>query len=324
MLAGIGNIFGGGQLSPGFKFPLPGMDEGSATTAGMSPADDNPINVVGDAWHPHKPTILGAIADAYLMSQGMKPAFSIERKAADETSAMQGFTDNPTRAMKRLAQIDGDGPEAWKRYNEYVDNQRLQGNLDRQNKIFDTKLEEMARDRVAGMLGAATADNYPQVLARAQGYLRAKGFSDIADSLPADYSKVDIDTIRYGEVPVDKQIKLGQSDRRLDQGDRRLDQGDRRLDQGDVKLNETSRHNQATEAQAATNEAGRNERHDHPVARPPAAQASTVMTKYGVGQVSKDKTKMLIKRGDKYYLYLNAGQHGNQINWVPQGEVVPK
>lgn len=315
MLAGLGNIFGGGQLNPamgGFKFPGV-IDEAGATTAGM---DDAPINVIGDSWHPHKPTVLGAIADAYLMSQGMKPSFSQNRNQNDAISAMQGFTNDPMKAIKRLSQIPGMQEKAFDYYNTVDDNRRLRDNLDRQNNIFDMKKEELVYNRVASMMGAANEGTWNKMRDLAQSMANKYGV-DISGLVPETYDPDSVEYIRQGAIKPKDQERIAQSDRRLDQGDRRLNQGDRRMDI-------TESHNQATEKQAAANEAGRQNRHDNPVARPPAAQASTVMTKYGVGQVSKDKTKMLIKRGDKYYLYLNAGQHGNQINWVPQGEVVPK
>lgn len=321
MKEGIGSILSGLANAVGMGTPqtaglrIPGViSEAGATTAGMR--DDAPINVIGDGWHPHKPTILGAIADAYLMSQGMKPGFSINRNQNDMISAMKGFTDNPERAIKRISQIPGMQEKAFDYYNTVDDNRRLQANLDRQNDVFDMKKEELVYNRVASMMGAANESTWSKMRDLAQSVAN-KYKVDISGLVPEQYDPDSIEYIRQGAIkPKDQE--------RLKQSDRRLDQGDRRLDQGDARLNETNRHNQVTEGQAATNEAGRNARHNNPVARPPAAQASTVMTKYGVGQVSKDKTKMLIKHGDKYYLYLNAGTKNGQTNWVPQGEVVPK
>jgi hypothetical protein len=280
----------------------PVINEAGATTAGM------------ENWQPHKPTILGALADAYLMSRGMKPAYADAREARNINEAMQGFADNPMAAIERLARVKGHEGDAWKMYENYVDDKRQQGNLDRQNNIFDMKKEELVYNRVASMMGAANKDTWGTMRQLAQSVAN-KYDVNVDDIIPTDYNPASIEYIRAGAIkPKDQE--------RLEQSDRRLDQGDRRLDQGDQRLTETNRHNTATEHQAATNEAGRDARHNSPAAKP---QASTVMTKYGVGQVNKDKTQMLLKRGDKYYLYLKGGVNANgSINWVPQGEVHPK
>lgn len=293
--------------------PVASDDPRMGGITGRTPGSDPGLVITGDGWHPHKPTLLGAIADAYLMSRGGKPAFALAREQKNMQEAMAGFADDPQKAINRLAQIRGHGDDAWKMYNEYTDNSRQQGNLDRQNKLYDLKLEEIVRDRTAGILGTITpemdAATKARVIQRAKSYASGKGFQDVADSIPDNADTIDIDSIRYGEIPVAKQEGLKRSDRRLDQADERL--------------TETERHNRTTEGQAATNEAGRNNRHNNPVARPtaqPGLPNKPYMTKYGPMVMSKDGTKGFIKWPD-------GTMHGYvRINdkMVPIGEVKVK
>jgi hypothetical protein len=274
--------------------------------------DNTPIDIKGDPWKAHKLSALAGIANFFLGN-----ALGRGNDERNLSSAMLESLDNPggieanrAQIIRRIAQFKPQLAETL--MEKLIDDKRQQGSLDRQNKVFDLKLEETVRDRVAGLLGTITPKmddaTKARIIQRAKTYATGKGFSDIADSIPTDANQIDIDTIRYGEIPVAKQESLKRSDRRLDQAD--------------VRLGETGRHNRATEAQAATNEEGRNARHENPAPKP---QARSLMTKYGPGVISKDGTKLLVTNGGKHYLYIHTGKNDNgSDNWTPAGEVQVK
>jgi hypothetical protein len=318
-----------------FRGNTPGVTPDLAINAGMgAPGILNSVpQQMQDNWKPHTPTLLGALADAYLMSRGGKPAFAENRDQANIQEAMQGMADNPQRAINRMSQIRGHGGDAWKMLNEEQDNMRQQGNLDRQNKLYDLKLEEIVRDRIAGMAGAATPETWGAVRQRMDTYARAKGFPDIADGLPQDYNKVDLDTIRYGEVPVARQEGLERTDRRLDQADTRLTETGRHNQATEgltgKRIDETGRHNQVTEGQAGERITQSGERitetgrHNRTVeaGKPakPRVENTPFMTKYGPMVRSKDGMKGFIRLHGKTYGYVRINDQ-----FVPIGEISVK
>jgi hypothetical protein len=332
MLSGLGSAAEG----------IPHMSEAVMGFPSVNMGNDLPSQggITGDLpqggmpWQPKKPTILGAIADAYLMSRGMKPAFSDQRDVRNIHEAMGGMTNDPREAIRRLSQIPGHEADAMGYLDKQQDNERQRGNLDRQNKLYDLKLEEIVRDRIAGMAGAANADTWGAVRPRMEAYARSKGFDDIADSLPKDFNQVDVDTLRYGEMPVVKQEGFKRTDRRLDQADERIDETSRHNQVTESltgeRIDETGRHNQATEGQAAVNEGGRNARaataeggknarHNTPRAGAAKPDTKPFMTKYGPMTRSKDGTRGFIMRDGKTYGYVRVGD-----KFVPVGVVSMK
>lgn len=266
---------------------------------GQMPQGD--ITVTGDAWKPKKPTFLGRLADMFLMSQGKAPVFHNNRDEENMTDAMSNFASDPMTAIRRIARIPGHQKEALALYNEQNDNARQQGNLDRQNNIFDMKKEEMVYERVAGMMGAANPGSWSKMRDLAQT-IGSKYGVDVSGLIPKDYDADSIEYIRQGAIKPKDQERIAQSDQRIAQGDKRIAV--------------TQEHNAATEAQAATNETGRQNRHDNPVARSGTSAAKPFMTKYGAMVPSKDGTKGILKHGGKTYGYVKIND-----KWVPVGEV---
>lgn len=214
-----------------------------------------------------EPSFLGRMADAFLVERGGKPVYGPKKDQENMMRAMEGFTQDPMEALRRIAQIPGHQEQALQLYNQIIDNQRSQGTLDRQNKAFDLKIEEIARDRVASMLGAVQpgdAEGYAKMRQRALAYGQAKGF-DFSQELPEDATQLDIDGFRYGEVPVARQMQL--DDARTYRGqvlDERRNYHNTTAGISASKGEETARHNNAMEnkpsgrggSKAAANEPG--------------------------------------------------------------------
>lgn len=205
-----------------------GLPNSVSANAPVLPMQDPDITVVGDGWHPHKESFLKKLADGYLMSQGLKPAFQNKIDEQDLVEAMQGFDQDPVKAIRRLNQMKGQQKNAWDMYNTYSDNNRLQGNLDRQNKVFDLKMEDYVRDRVAGMMGSVPQGDtaaYKTMRERALAYAQAKNI-DLSADLPENGTSLDIDALKYGQIDPYKQERLKQFDTQEQGRNSRFQQGE--------------------------------------------------------------------------------------------------
>jgi hypothetical protein len=80
------------------------------------------------------------------------------------------------------------------------------------------------------MAGVATAENWPKMRQRMLQYSQAKGV-DLEGEIPENFDQVDINAIRFGEIPVAKQI---------DQADKRAYQSER-LEDADIRLGQQGR-----------------------------------------------------------------------------------
>ena len=293
----------GQPVQPPMQAP---MAEGGPADPGQYYPQDPPANggeqlsVIADRWKPHKPTILGAIADAYLMSKGMKPMFSQQRKSENMENAMKGFTDDPMRSIRRVGQFDPDS--AWKMYNETVDNQRQKGSLDRQNQLFDFQKQKYVYGQLAGMMGVAAKRNDPSTWStmREQALKYGQTFGiDASNIIPEQFDPNAIETIALGSVPVGKQMQLDETHRyhddttqyrrdsleeRRNYHGQQVQLGARRAATGEGNLSERQEHNDVTEQQGA-------DRLDKTPAKP---SVRAYDTKYGRGMVNKEGTQMNI------------------------------
>lgn len=176
-------------------------------------SDSTDITITGDKpFHGRKPSLLAILGDAMLAHGGYKPQFSQNRRDEDYRRAMEDYATDPIQAIKRLSQLKGHEKEAAKLYDAYTDNQRLQGGLDRQNRVFDLKLEDVVRDRVAGMMGSITpgdTEAYKKMRARALSYAEAKNV-DMSADLPEEATTLDLEALRYGQIDPYKQERLKQ------------------------------------------------------------------------------------------------------------------
>lgn len=281
-----------------------------ASSIGQGGNDDT-IGVTGDGWKPKKETGIGRIMDTLLELRGRRPIFKDRTDDANLQSAMenaQGDEKPGIDQQKLISRIRKFNPDmADKMQNQLTTQTRLQGNLDRQNDVFDMKKEEIVRDRVASMMSAVKptdVEGMKKMRQRVIAYGNNKGY-DFSQELPEDMTGFDYDSFRLGQVKMKDQLKINETGRHHE-----VTEG-----QGASRITETGRHNQATEGQAATNEGGRNDRHDD------TPRARSLMTKYGPGIISKDGTRMTVQRGGKTYGYVHTGQNDGKDNWTPVGEV---
>jgi hypothetical protein len=201
-------------------------------------ADPSGITVTGDNWQPHKRTTLGTIGDFLSVLAGGSQVFQASKDESNLREAMQGVFSDPKQAIERIARIKGHAGDAWKMYNEYTDNERAQGGLERQNRALDMRNDDYMFQQVAGMMGAANDKNWGQMRDLAIKRGQARGV-DVSQLIPEEYDPTSVEFMRFGAIKPKDREKLKQGDRRLDI---------------------TEDHNHTTEAQAATNEAGRNNR----------------------------------------------------------------
>ncbi len=224
---------------------LAAVTGGQAGLPEQQAQDDEEIVV--DGWKKTKRNWLGKLADGVIQAYGGKPIYEGRMQERDMKSAMEGYTHDPLTTIQRISQFN---PElGLKLHEQYTDNQRQQGNLNRQNNLFDFKVEEAVTDRVANMMGVAKPETWGAMREQALRYAKSKGI-ELPFGIPEAYDENAINMIRFGEIPVVKQEGFKRSDERLRQGEVRLGQGQQRID-------ETERHHYVQEGQAATNETGR-------------------------------------------------------------------
>lgn len=308
----LGSVFGGAQSAD----PLAALRAGQAQGGNMSaPVMGFPSIDLGNNspqpqggptagmpdWQPKKPTVLGAIADAYLMSQGMKPSFAEQRDLKNLQGAMGGFTEDPLAAIKRVGSIQGHADDAWKMYDQYQDNVRGSDTNDRQTRALDMRNDDYVFQQTAGMMGAATPDNWTQMRDLAIRRAQSRG-TDVSSIIPETYDADSVKFMQYGAVKPKDQMVIKE----------RKDYHDARLGQIDETIDERGRHNQATENQQATNEAGRAGRAE---ARQNAPRKGAkipdkiISTKYGAGKVFNNGQNLSVKAGkkpdgsDRYAIY---------------------
>jgi hypothetical protein len=242
-LAGPGG-FSGPMTSP----PINGMmPPGEGPPALAAPED------VVTGWAPKKPTILGAIADAYLMSKGGKPMFSMMRNQEDMRRAMTGFTNDPKEAVRRVGMIPGMQEKAWEMFNQQIDNERATGTLERQNRALDMRNDGYIFSMTAGMMGAAEPETWGKMRELAIARAKARNV-DVEHLIPKEYDPDTIEYMRYGEVKPKDQMRLEQQDRT--QKWREHYQGERleQIDEAEAGRNE----------RAEVSEAGKNARSNKP------------------------------------------------------------
>lgn len=267
----LSTILGGHRQQPQAPQPMasdPTMMPSGApamTAQPLSPQQVDempPVEVMGDRFKPHRGTILGAIADGYLMAHGGKPMFTVMRQQENMDNAMKGFTENPMQAIRRVGTFDPD--TAWKMLNQQTDNDNQKNQLARQNQVLDNANESYTYNRVAGMMGAANEGNWSQMRDQAIAYGKSRN-KDVSALIPPEYSPDAIQGLQYGAVPVAKQMQIGEQTRNhdLQHSDRAASLGERSefhkglLNQGGARIGisqqnaDTSVDNAATAAKRA-------------------------------------------------------------------------
>lgn len=170
----------------------------SLTQPGSSGPND--ITVSGlrpDDWKPHHAGILGQIAD-YLLGTH----FGDENYRRNMEGALQA--PSQMAAIRRIAEFDPEAAEKY--YNQQLDNERMQGTLERQNKMLDLTNENLVYNRAASAMANATPDTWGPMREQILKMGQARGV-DMNDLIPTEYDPTAIETMRYGAVPVKAQIQ---------------------------------------------------------------------------------------------------------------------
>lgn len=250
-LAGPGGFSSGTEAVMGFPSvpysspPLVAPSPADIVQNGQGPpalAQNEDLGTV-QGWAPKKPTILGAIADAFLMSKGGKPMYTMMRNQENMQRAMRGFTSNPEEAIRRVGMIPGMQEKAWDMYNQQYDNETARASQDRMNRSLDMRNEDYMYNYVANMMGTATEETWPTMRELAIKRAVARGMDPIQIEalIPPTFDPTSVEYIRYGQIKNKDQIAIKQKDRALDQRDtsiqntqnyrsERLDQINRSLD----------------------------------------------------------------------------------------------
>lgn len=301
----LAQLLGGGQMPPseGMSTAGPGGFAGPVPDMG-TPADAMSEGVVS-GWAPKKRSTLGFLGDVLLGAFGGPPAFGLRKQRQNMQEAMEGFTQDPMETIRRIGMIPGQQENALKLYNQYIDNKRADGTLDRQNRALDLQNENLVYGRVAGMMGAARPETWGKMreLAIKQGEARG---TDVSHLIPEEYDPEAVEYIRYGAVKPKDQMTLEERERnnkaRVKLGYDRLDESVR-----DHNLRDEDRDDSEQIRNDA--EAGRNTRHATP--RPKAGGGGAAQSilpdgsrvVYGGGDKKSAKTAIMISPdGTKRYL----------------------
>lgn len=236
---------------------LPGAQP-PVTAPPMMPSDAEPPPVSEDivvkGFKPKKRSFLGLLGDMILLNQNHKGPFFADRiKKKNYERAMEGFTQDPLDAIRKIGTFD---PEtAWKMYGQLEDDKRQRAALDRQTgKDADGRLKGLA-----GLAGVALANpkNREAAINRYNYMLDQYGLNQYA--LDPDVDDATLQSIYMGVIPPDKMEQQKIRERRADQGDRRLDIQERNVDsqidrRSNQNANDKVKINQAQERIAISRE----------------------------------------------------------------------
>lgn len=277
-------------------------------------AADNrtPITVsapTGDTWKPHKAGILGQIAD-YLLDTH----FGKENERRNMEGAMEHLTSNPMEAVRRMAKFN---PQAAQElYDKVIDNQRMQGTLDRQNRATDIMADKYLDGYVANMMYAASQSNDPGMYEAARqraiqmGGRYGRDYNDLPTEMNPEYTKA----YGMGAIPAARQMAVGEQVRNHDiqHGDRveghsiqrernqiMREQGNARIGVSQGNLDERREHDDVIEGQ------GQERINQNKPGTP-------TMTKYGPGTISPDGNTLTINNpvhGALQYIKVNGEWH---------------
>jgi hypothetical protein len=306
--AGLVDLFAPQTAGPGgFAGPLPG----GISETGAIPGSDRgqEIAVMGDPFKAKKRSIWGVLGDAILLNSGHKGPFFKDRvEKKNYTRAMEGFTQDPMAAIRRIATFDPES--AWKMYGQMRDDQRG----DEAQQRLMGKDKETLRQRGVSMLGRIKDDgsNYHVVRPIYNDYITRNGIE--APLLPEEFN---IDEIEAYFMSGQKPSEVAMDEVRRMRESRQTEQGDRRLDQNDRKIGITERN---VESQIESREVrdqvavrGVSVREQAEARQGKKASGATeggrkVRTKYGLGDVDPSGKYLRVKGPDgSTYIYRSTG-----------------
>lgn len=289
----------------------------------MPPRDEMEEQQDVVAVRPRKRNLLEILGDAVLINGGMKPQFALNKQRDNMRVAMEGFTNDPLNAIRKMAQID---PEfAWKLYNQHQDDERASGTLARQNRALDMQNDRYVYGQIAGMMGspAVNEQTWGAMRNHAINVATRRGLdpATVEAVIPKDYDPAAIDFIRYGEIKPKDQVQMENTERYRGQ---RLGQIDRSLDIREESVGNTEQYRERRLEQIDTAEEGRNARSANRGGRGgarinPKAYANRVHKDSNGSLVEFDKTgtKMKVTTKSGVVKYFALGVDGKP---VPVGE----
>jgi hypothetical protein len=175
------------------------------------PDEQGNLDSVVTAPRERKMSFLAKLADGVGAAYGQEPKFRQAFEKKQFQDAMEGFTDDPLTAIKRVARRDP--ATAWKMYGQYMDDTRQGDVAEQQRKTNALRYQGIGLDRIAGMAGAANEGNWSKMGPLLKKYAADKGLDvEIPDQWDPDI----VNMIRYGGIKPDQQIDNERDDRRLD------------------------------------------------------------------------------------------------------------
>lgn len=201
------------QPSPGLTaLPLQNALLNPPTMTAPPAVNQQPIDVIADGWEPHRRNALQKIGDVFLSM--LLPGFAPFKEKVNNQNmreALQGFASDPLHAVRRLAKIPGHEKDAIGLYEKYVDDTRMQGNLERQNEVLQNQRDNGAIQIVAAIMnGAHDPDTYTKLRSQAQAISQARHMSEgLFESLfPETYDEALARAGVQSAVPVAKQQSI--------------------------------------------------------------------------------------------------------------------
>lgn len=299
---------GNEEINPGMKMfgVTPDMLRGGVDEAGAVPGGNTDVAAVVSGFKPKKINFWQALGDQLLMHWGNKPLFQQRLNQENMQRAMEGFTQEPLEAIRRVAQINPNA--AWQLYNQYSDNARADRIAGRQEDVAGEKY----LTRVGGMLNAIRSAKDPVTAYRQQmpiirRYAEARGVD--LTGLGDDYDENAISSFIMGGVSPEDQLRMeALAQYRRD-----------RLGLDERKFGETVRNNNIRDENADNAESGRNNRaaaaEAGKNARSGGSRAGKVFTAPNGSLVEYDKSGTRVKvrggpdgAGIRYYIIDQNGK----------------
>jgi hypothetical protein len=202
----LGTLLGGGPSTvPVIGTPTDANSDATAVTQGTGQSPDT--------WHPREAGFIGKLADAYLQSYGMAPAFQKHVDERNLQEAVGDFQSNPMQAIGRLAKIPGQELNAIKLYQQYQASQ----STNQQRQITESAKKDLVYNRIGAMLQAATPQTYPAMKTQVENYVKTVwGMDPKSLDLPETYDPAQISALTYGAIkPADLIKEQGRDARQL-------------------------------------------------------------------------------------------------------------
>lgn len=307
----------GGEINPGMKMfgVTPNMLRGPTATM-PGEVGGMPVPPTGDVgggmgpeaeavvrgFKPKKISFWGALGDQLMKHWGNKPVFEERINNINMQRAMEGFTNDPAEAIRRIGQIPGMQKQAWDLWNTYEDNNRQREVA--QASIGDKR--ERIINRANQLFGSVLPDgrNWPTVRQLYLNILERNGITDVY--LPEEFDRDVINAQIAGGMtfnqqdlakyrPREQARKEANTASAIERREAQTRQGDERIAQGDRA--EAGRDRRAAAAEAGKDRRSANQANKDGTTTRKLKDGSSV-------RYSPDKSTAIVTRpnGKKHYL----------------------